>query len=296
MLDISDGLLRDGDAAGSGQRRRPRPRSGRAEAAGRRRCCRPRTLLGMDPLDWVLGGGEDHGLLATFPPGRSAASRIHCDRLSTSPWESTKARASKLRAGPRTPGDGITLHTKVAANAQAMKRWLGKAETALGNHSDRLNAINIFPVADGDTGTNLYLTVRAAAQARHVPPAAGRRRSGRDAGADGRRRRPGHRRPGRHGAGPGKLGTPFLSFPVRRRRAAGRPHPADLHPACRSTQPRPDPGLVGVERPRAGNHALRHGSGSPGRRRCGRRAKRRRQQPCPGPCPGRRGRRLPSPR
>jgi dihydroxyacetone kinase-like predicted kinase len=46
-----------------------------------------------------------------------------------------------------------------------MKRWLGKAETALGNHSDRLNAINIFPVADGDTGTNLYLTVRAAARA-----------------------------------------------------------------------------------------------------------------------------------
>jgi dihydroxyacetone kinase-like predicted kinase len=45
-----------------------------------------------------------------------------------------------------------------------MKRWLGKAEIVLGNHSDRLNAINIFPVADGDTGTNLYLTVRAAAQ------------------------------------------------------------------------------------------------------------------------------------
>jgi dihydroxyacetone kinase-like predicted kinase len=70
-----------------------------------------------------------------------------------------------LRARPLVPGDGITLQTKVAANAQAMKRWLGKAETALGNHSDRLNAINIFPVADGDTGTNLYLTVRAAARA-----------------------------------------------------------------------------------------------------------------------------------
>jgi len=57
------------------------------------------------------------------------------------------------------------LQTKIAANAQAMKRWLGKAETTLGNHSDRLNAINIFPVADGDTGTNLYLTARAAAHA-----------------------------------------------------------------------------------------------------------------------------------
>lgn len=55
------------------------------------------------------------------------------------------------------------MQTKIAANAHAMKRWLGKAETTLGNHSDRLNAINIFPVADGDTGTNLYLTVRSAA-------------------------------------------------------------------------------------------------------------------------------------
>lgn len=64
-----------------------------------------------------------------------------------------------------TPLDGITLQTKIAANAHAMKRWLGKAEVVLGNHSDRLNAINIFPVADGDTGTNLYLTVRAAASA-----------------------------------------------------------------------------------------------------------------------------------
>ena len=63
------------------------------------------------------------------------------------------------------------MQTKIAANAQAMKRWLGKAETALGNHSDRLNAINIFPVADGDTGTNLYLTVRAAAQALNGPAA-----------------------------------------------------------------------------------------------------------------------------
>ncbi|WP_244208417.1 DAK2 domain-containing protein [Arthrobacter oryzae] len=55
-----------------------------------------------------------------------------------------------------------------------MKRWLVKAETTLGNHSDRLNAINIFPVADGDTGTNLYLTVRAAAHAAHgTDPGAG---------------------------------------------------------------------------------------------------------------------------
>ncbi|MET3142018.1 UNVERIFIED_ORG: dihydroxyacetone kinase-like predicted kinase [Arthrobacter sp. UYEF2] len=48
---------------------------------------------------------------------------------------------------------------------------MDNAETAVANHSDRLNAINIFPVADGDTGTNLYLTVRAAARALHRDPA-----------------------------------------------------------------------------------------------------------------------------
>ncbi|WP_442778593.1 DAK2 domain-containing protein [Arthrobacter sp. BL-252-APC-1A] len=57
------------------------------------------------------------------------------------------------------------MQTKITANAQALKRWLSKAEVSLGNHSDRLNAINIFPVADGDTGTNLYLTMRAASAA-----------------------------------------------------------------------------------------------------------------------------------
>jgi len=52
-----------------------------------------------------------------------------------------------------------------------MKRWLSRAEESLGNHSDRLNAINIFPVADGDTGTNLYQTVRSAAHAAHTSEA-----------------------------------------------------------------------------------------------------------------------------
>ena len=46
--------------------------------------------------------------------------------------------------------------------ADSVRSWLALAETTLGNASDRLNAINIFPVADGDTGTNMYQTVRAA--------------------------------------------------------------------------------------------------------------------------------------
>jgi uncharacterized protein len=41
-------------------------------------------------------------------------------------------------------------------------QWLDLAETVLGNASDRMDAMNIFPVPDGDTGSNLYGTVRAA--------------------------------------------------------------------------------------------------------------------------------------
>lgn len=56
----------------------------------------------------------------------------------------------------------------------ALRGWLDLAVSELGNHSDRLNAINVFPVADGDTGSNLYRTARSIQQAlRGVAPSRG---------------------------------------------------------------------------------------------------------------------------
>lgn len=68
MLDISDGLLRDGlrlaTASLVAVDLNPGPLKRLADAL------RPAAeLLGVDAGEWVLGGGEDHGLLATFPPG-----------------------------------------------------------------------------------------------------------------------------------------------------------------------------------------------------------------------------------
>lgn len=54
--------------------------------------------------------------------------------------------------------------TQVQTTSHAIRdvlRWLKLSESALGNASDRLNAINIFPVADGDTGSNMYATISA---------------------------------------------------------------------------------------------------------------------------------------
>ncbi len=46
-----------------------------------------------------------------------------------------------------------------------MRRWLTVAADVLDRHQDELNALNVFPVADADTGTNMAITVRAGAQA-----------------------------------------------------------------------------------------------------------------------------------
>ena len=48
-------------------------------------------------------------------------------------------------------------------DALAVRAWCGLALESLGRAREEIDAINVYPVADGDTGTNLYLTVVAAA-------------------------------------------------------------------------------------------------------------------------------------
>ncbi|MEV5611731.1 DAK2 domain-containing protein [Streptomyces sp. NPDC052225] len=47
----------------------------------------------------------------------------------------------------------------------AVRAWCSLALEALGRERAEIDAINVYPVADGDTGTNLYLTVESAHQA-----------------------------------------------------------------------------------------------------------------------------------
>lgn len=54
------------------------------------------------------------------------------------------------------------MKQRLSTGYPAVLEWLRIAVRELANHSDRLNAINVFPVADGDTGSNLYRTARAA--------------------------------------------------------------------------------------------------------------------------------------
>lgn len=68
MIDVSDGLLRDAGrvAAASEVVLDLDPDAFTTDCA---RLARAAEALSADPASWVFGGGEDHGLLATFPHG-----------------------------------------------------------------------------------------------------------------------------------------------------------------------------------------------------------------------------------
>jgi DAK2 domain fusion protein YloV len=50
-------------------------------------------------------------------------------------------------------------------DASVVRAWCRLSLRALGRAREEIDAINVYPVADGDTGTNLFLTVESAAQA-----------------------------------------------------------------------------------------------------------------------------------
>lgn len=56
-------------------------------------------------------------------------------------------------------------------DAQAVRQWTRLALAGLAAAREEIDALNVFPVPDGDTGTNMYLTVESAAEAVEELPA-----------------------------------------------------------------------------------------------------------------------------
>ncbi|MGA5451090.1 DAK2 domain-containing protein [Streptomyces umbrinus] len=83
-------------------------------------------------------------------------------------------------------------------DASAVRAWCGFALRALGRAREEIDAINVYPVADGDTGTNLYLTVESATAAveavfaGHAALAGGKEAPGGPEASDGREALDGH--------------------------------------------------------------------------------------------------------
>jgi dihydroxyacetone kinase-like predicted kinase len=60
------------------------------------------------------------------------------------------------------PGDVTT--PILACDGQGLKRLLNAGLVWMKQHTAVINSLNVFPVPDGDTGTNMYLTLQAACQ------------------------------------------------------------------------------------------------------------------------------------
>jgi hypothetical protein len=68
----------------------------------------------------------------------------------------------QYRTATRTAGDRLkAVDVLDELDAAAVRRWSVAAADALAEHQDEIDRLNVFPVPDGDTGTNLALTLRA---------------------------------------------------------------------------------------------------------------------------------------
>jgi uncharacterized protein len=72
--------------------------------------------------------------------------------------------ALPAEAGPISPQTG-TPNSSSQVNGSRFAAMVGGASDLLESHSHIVNALNVFPVPDGDTGTNMSLTMRAVAAA-----------------------------------------------------------------------------------------------------------------------------------
>jgi DAK2 domain fusion protein YloV len=70
----------------------------------------------------------------------------------------------KTTGAPRAP-EPVTL-----CNGQELKSILQAGTIWLERHASTINALNVFPVPDGDTGTNMLLTMRAALEEINASP------------------------------------------------------------------------------------------------------------------------------
>ena len=67
--------------------------------------------------------------------------------------------------------------TDLNGDREAVERLVDAALASLEANRARIDDLNVYPVPDGDTGTNLTLTVRAVADAVASPEAAAERRA-----------------------------------------------------------------------------------------------------------------------
>src|SRR5689334_324857 len=148
------GRREDGRGDGSHEARR-RPSHLRGESRGRREALRFRHRQ-RHPAQ--ARGAEHQGRQAEDRPARADP---RAGRVSGRDQDPSRGAARS----PRHGREGITIVAIGYVDGPRFRRSLLAAADWVAAGRDELNRINVFPVPDGDTGTNMWLTLRAVATA-----------------------------------------------------------------------------------------------------------------------------------
>jgi hypothetical protein len=108
--------------------------------------------------------GHGHAEPGLLPA--DVAHRGHALRVQAGP---PSLRAAREPAGPSPPARSLASVRRCALpgflDAPTLTGWCALAADDLAAAAGEIDALNVFPVADSDTGTNLSLTMRAVAEA-----------------------------------------------------------------------------------------------------------------------------------
>ena len=105
----------------------------------------------------------------TQPPGHESAGADTTSLTSRRP-----RRASGDPSRPSTPTrQAMEAPTGGGIGLAVVQRFVDVAVDALADTREEIDALNVYPVPDGDTGTNMYLTMSAARDAIHDAVAQG---------------------------------------------------------------------------------------------------------------------------
>src|SRR6185503_16474765 len=96
---------------------------------------------------------------------RSIGSPTGNPRSVASPAGSDQTGRVGSRVTPGRSAGGSPGRMLDVLDASAVRRWSHAAAETLAAHRDEINDLNVYPIADGDAGTNLTLTLRSAAEA-----------------------------------------------------------------------------------------------------------------------------------
>ena len=69
-----------------------------------------------------------------------------------------RTRVAEGGPGPQIEG---TVTPMAVVSADLVRQWSAAAMEALGSARAEIDALNVYPVPDGDTGTNMALTVES---------------------------------------------------------------------------------------------------------------------------------------